>query len=656
MYLKRGRIRKACDFCHIRKKTCNRVQRQSQGHPQCSQCSIRQIDCKVDDSNDIRLERTSQVQISSESTDVNQGSTGDQPILQTNSASLQTHNLAAPLFAEDLNPHVSNDYLQLFDLSNEGISYLSQVFIGYDTSSDWITDSTPSLDVSEQSTSPMGMSSAFTSNSTASKGLLAASQIAISVPEINDEEDFLGLDLGEDHSNFMRGARAYFEYAATYLPVIFEDTFWEDYKNAQCGKPLVYAVACRGMPYTNIPDKWDVQQRFASKFREAFLMGRSQSSSLQDAVRLDDIEALTLMSDFHYREENNQGGSSQILSNLANLFLRHDSLVLMTLRAREQQKGDGLEDMTKFARSKDRQLLLFWHVYGLDAFGCLDRRAASYIPNQLIDPPKKTWQCRHKGYLDAILSLAIIARHSLEALCSVATKKNGAKLSDIRWLYKELEMWENEGCPRHVRKQTCRTADNKLDPFSSNEEGEHGSVSLQRSLRRTVLWLLEANCYLQIHSCVEEYGMQDAQSLQAEAVTLKIESETMRIFNDLVEICEAIRDHNTQQERKASPNAAQHSLSDLAPTLVRNICAGACYWACTRGINTSAISKSSLEALRHGPGGNEYDLNEPQASDRRENYRKAALILREVVASASSHEDTRQVLGRIDPVLEQLLE
>ncbi|KAK6540489.1 hypothetical protein TWF694_009279 [Orbilia ellipsospora] len=429
--------------------------------------------------------------------------------------------------------------------------------------------------------------------------------------EVNDNVDPLNLHLGEDHTKFTFGLKAFFEHASIATPVIFEDAFWQDYNTGRCSPALAYAVACRGTPYTDIHDKWIFQQNLASKFREVFLTAQSQ----EETLRLDDIEALALMIDFQYNTQDTVG---QIPPNLAGLFLKHDSLVLITLRAQRD-----MQDAVQLARSNDRRLLLFWHVYALDAFTCLDRRRMSYIPSQLTN--STVLQHAHKSYLDTILSLAIIARNCMEYLCSANTKTNGVRVSDIRLLYKQLKDWEREIPPSFSK---CRT-DDKLDPFKN--------ASVPNSLRRAVLWLLQINCYLQIHSCVEEYGLQDGTSLQGEAAALKVESKTVQVFNELVEICQSIK---SQRE--------PFSLADLAPTMARNICAGGCRWICARGVNPLSIVKPLRDDQNK-------EREEGITRVRREEYRVAALLLRDVVASALSHEDTHDLVGRLDEALNNLL-
>lgn len=57
MQLKRGTRRGSCEFCFRRKMKCDRAVRASQGHLSCSHCDIRQIQCYLDDSSDLRIQK-----------------------------------------------------------------------------------------------------------------------------------------------------------------------------------------------------------------------------------------------------------------------------------------------------------------------------------------------------------------------------------------------------------------------------------------------------------------------------------------------------------------------------------------------------------------------------------------------------------------------
>jgi hypothetical protein len=125
------------------------------------------------------------------------------------------------------------------------------------------------------------------------------------------------------------------------------------------------------MPFTEVPDKWNLQQRLAAAFRERHLSARSNTCD-NDTIRLDDLEALALMINFDYDDS----AGPPLLSNLGRLFLTH----------------------------------AYWHTYGLDAFHCLDKKQMSRIPNNDVGSSEKLSLHETKDYFNALLALAVIAR------------------------------------------------------------------------------------------------------------------------------------------------------------------------------------------------------------------------------------------------------
>lgn len=188
------------------------------------------------------------------------------------------------------------------------------------------------------------------------------------------------------------------------------------------------------MPFTAALNKWDLQQRLACKFREVYLNARTTASDNEE-IKLDDLEALALIINFEYDDAD----SPPLHLNLGRLFLKHESLVLMTCQYRISDRI--LTDPTPsamLARSSKRRVLLYWHVYGLDAFHCLDRKQASHILNNDASSSECLPQHEAKDYFDAILALAIIARKIVHTLCSTAAKRQGVEPNDVHILYEQL--------------------------------------------------------------------------------------------------------------------------------------------------------------------------------------------------------------------------
>lgn len=633
MPLKRGLERQSCDFCYRRKVKCDRSLRARLGLAACSQCAIREEQCRLDDTDDVRIRRRRLSPAHGAFTDTRESQTAlvntslgsrEKP---TSPFASETHfdsllpegdNMTLLQYPDDL---IANDS---FELSLDNILFLDQVFMGNGSPTEWNSR----LPITNQDY-PTSTTHDAQSSSQEQHG-----RIDTSHSEILDRYSWLG----DSASSIICTAAlySYFKFAAPCLPILLEDAFWQDYHAGRCSQTLVYAVACRGMPFTAASSKWDLQQRLACRFREAYLDARTTASD-DEEISLDDLEALALMINFEYDDSD----SPPLHSNLGRLFLRHESLVLMTCQYRisDRSSAESTPSAT-LARVAERRVLLYWHVYGLDAFHCLDRKQASHIPNNDAGISENIPQHEAKDYFDAILALAIIARKMGQTLCSTAAKRRGVEPNDVHILYEQLYHWKNTTCPRHLRRHkgsagSLATID--LEGFDDNAMKKH----LQ--LRRAALWALELNCLLQIECCVSDYGIQDSRSLEAEMTATRVEYESVRALNDMTDICRWMKQHQVRDQ-----DDKRHSLIDLAP-FVRNTCAGMCFWSCQRGIELCRRGTPNLLQFPNswGPTSTRGDgiNNKKRHID---SYVETTQLLRDAVATATSHKDTAQVLERLD--------
>ena len=494
-----------------------------------------------------------------------------------------------------------------FELSPDSILFLDEIFLGYHETS-LETGMFPSMGSTSTSTGDLAVNihqdeslRKETARSTLGQNLWS--------------------DCNLDFATFTAALHAYFDLAALHLPIIFKDAFWDDYNQGRCGPALVYAIACRGMPFMALKNKWDTQQLLARKFKKAILEAAHLASS-NASISLDDLEAQALMTDFQYDDEH----SLPLESNLQQLFLTHDSLVLMTLRSRH-----GEDSSPKLARANERRTLLFWHVYGLDAFNCLDRKGISRIQDGEVEQSKIIPNHDTGGYLDAILALAVIARKISQSLNTVAARRRKLQPDCIFSLYNQLNKWQRHDCPAHLQRQPDSKEPLRL---AHDRQSKH----LHIRLRRAVLWLLEANCYLQIERYVCDYGFQDSNIFSAEMVAMRVEYESLRAAADVVEISEWIRQPQTETQEMA-----KHSLVDLAPSILRNICAGICYWTCERG---QALAEYGLPSIFERNLGMKHDGHYLRRCVER--YVQTAEKMRNTVAGAASHHDTPPLLDKLD--------
>ncbi|RFU80137.1 fungal transcriptional regulatory [Trichoderma arundinaceum] len=649
MRLKRGVERASCDFCHSRKIKCDRASRETQGHASCSPCSLRQIQCSLDDSGDVRLRRRRRTNIHDEN-----GTEQDASQLVTRisaNVNIEDFNISGvnvdPIPQEVLERPMSiyfpsvidnsipssvdqtPDFTSVdtpFELSSESILFLDQIFMGgYEVPQDYVLPLTimdgnihTSLD-SEQAT-----------NNSQDEPALADSA---------PSQPWIACDI--DEATFNAALHAYFDFAAIYLPVIIEDAFWQDYRAGRCSLALVYAIACRGIPLTATQDSWDKQQRLAFKFREEFLEAQ-QVATGKSAMRLDNLEALAIMVNWTYDETQ----SSTLLSKLGSLFLTHESLVLTTLQSQMQDCSIARPGASGFlARSEERRTLLFWHVYGLDAFHSLDQKVISRIPdgenNDNNDTQRKLPQHDSGSYLDAVLNLGIIARVILQALVTTSAKRKGITLHAVTSIYERLNRWQKHDCPPHLRRR--RDGEGRLLSLAINESSK---ATFVQPLHCSILWLLEINCYMQVEDCVSQYGVQNVAPFEAEMTALRVDFEALRAVQDGLEIAQWMKQYSATTSRGAASQS--YSLFDLAPSIARDICAGLCFWICERGKNVLRHGSPSVTHVhpknRHREAKAGKDKTKQDACE----YMKAAKEFRSAVATATSHRDTKYVLERLD--------
>lgn len=427
----------------------------------------------------------------------------------------------------------------------------------------------------------------------------------------------------------------YFKFAAPWLPIVLEDAFWQDYRDGRCSHVLACAIACCGIPFTTITDKWSLQQRFANDFREAFL-GAQSTAHNDGTIRLDDLEALALMVNFEYEDTN----SPPLHANLGKLFLRHESLVMMTVQFRIQERvSTGPDSSVALARARERRVLLYWHVYGLDAFHCLDRKQISLIPDREASDADSFPQHEARDFLDALFELAVVARRILQRLCSNSAKRRGIESNDVHDAYAQVYQWRNHACPPHLRRYEqspgiVATRDNKVCR----------STELQKyiDLHRAVLWALEINCLMQVECYVSDFGIRETGDLRAEMVTARVEYESLRTVNDMMAICRWIDQHAISDE-----DGKQHSLIDLAPLALRNVCAGLCYWTCQCGMKSTQLPSTGVPLGKSShPGSRQMQPAHV--------YLESAQLLRDSAAKATSHRDTADVLERLDQQIAML--
>ncbi|KAL8829653.1 MAG: hypothetical protein Q9170_006071, partial [Blastenia crenularia] len=610
-------------------------------------CALRQTPCGLDDSRDIRIHKRRKGNVHGSNTDTPQvqqqlvtdrgrqndqlASTGAPTDINvsttsvsrlpnsfpphdntTSSAGLPTVQVPQPGYdtttsiSGNLDGFLSLD--PLFGLGADGIDFLDQVFMG---EHDWEV-----LGLSDQpkvSENHLEIPTTHHAGDQTQNGQ-PYNPVTRSTHDVKSSN--LCQDAGIDSDTLETALHAYFDKAALCLPILVEDAFWVDYGAGRCSLTLIYAVACRGMPFTAVEEKWQLQQHLGRNFRSTFLEAQ-QTTSRQRLLHLDELEALALMYNFEFED----GCSSALSPRLGSLFLTHDSLILMTLEIYDSTRGPQPQNSgSQLARAEERTTLLFWHVYGLDAFHCLDRKYVSRIQDDHAEFAEQRSR-KVKGYLDTILALAIIARQIVQRLYSTRAKRKGVSLHDIEYLYTELQHWHEKTGLGHLQSQGSECAQSvsvDIDVSSSSAPS-----SKRTRLQHAVLGFLELNCYMQIESNVTQNGVKH-DTLEGEILVLRVGYETLRAINRIAGTFQWEAVVQSQDQ-----GTGWHSLVDLAPQIIRNICAGVCIWMCHRG-----------QTVQHAQ-------NE-EGNAEMANYAKIANKMRDAVASATSHKDTEAFVARLD--------
>ena len=608
-------MRESCESCYRRKIKCDRSKRLGQGIDKCSSCESRKIACWLDTSKDDR--RYHERPISSETYTEASSYASEHVTSQSRARNCPS---SGP---ESIKPAATNgghipvlpidfSFDNTFSLSNYSQFYLNQVFEDMSSTANSYNDAYLELfnEVDSNIYTPNGSSISDTNNGPRS---------------MNNEEDVTWLNDITTPEVLGAAINAYFSLASAALPILLPDAFWSDYKAEKCSLALVQAIACRGMPFIKSDDKWKIQQRFAVAFRESFLMNRVEAiESIDEFIRLDELEALAIMIDFQYDDD-----GLRLQKSLQKLFLTHDSLVLLTLRYGKLDSQQLQTREPNLSRYQDRRSLLYWYVFGIDAFHCLDRKRISYIPEIEIAATRALPQNEVKDYLDAILGLAIVARKITYTLCNSVAKNDGISPMAVVHLYRELQIWVTIHSPKDLQQD-----------FHDQDEHAATRIPAKKSqwyhqLQSAVLYALEANCIMQIEACVVSCHLKSSRILDVNRTVLRMRSECIGAISLVLEGCVEC---NLLASISIDPGTISYSQMDLAPSIIRDICVGMCCWIYQQ-MNDSCMDLGLISGVcKYTNQGDE------QIAD----YVAIAKQLELAVATAVSHRDTIDMIKRLE--------
>ncbi|KAI1113681.1 hypothetical protein F5Y14DRAFT_202629 [Nemania sp. NC0429] len=661
MPLKRGLERGSCDFCFRRKIKCDRSSRVAAGRLACSQCDLRETPCTFE-SDDVRVQRRRK------NTDVSRRVSTSTPV-ETEARQQIGHSLVdGDEWAQTRDPAsgLSNDLLY-YPFADSTAGSDSSLDIGVATGSQCPTTTSslpiwPDIEFGLSPGSASFLDSIFLQSHDMTEpvpnlGDIMPTQL---LQPVNEEQDSVALTKNPYSSLDIQpetldvAIDAYFSFASLALPILSKDDFMADYKDHRGSPALVFAVACQGCPFIQAPERWSLQQRLASRFREAFLQARCTAP--ENVVRLDDLEALALMVDFEY--ENSGDLDSPLQSQLHNLLLTHDSLVAMMLQYRIETRPAAKAatgTATVLSGATQRQTHLFWYVYGCDAFFSLDRKVASRIQDEDVDLPRQSHEVGNHGYFEAILSLAVIARRMGRMLCGPVARRKGVKCQDVENVYKQLEEWRANTCPHALQiPNPSHVASSRRESVVAADTG----IDQLLPLHGVIVTLLELNCVMQLEDCVSRYGIEDRGSLTGQIADMRVKYETLRAAHKIVEVAKWIEELTAGRGTSAPASAITPFVADLAPGVIRNICAGASNWISLRAAEVFCPVHVREMSNPAAAGPVDHILGDGDiaglSKGRARGWVESLATLRDVAATATSHRDTGRLVSRLDRQLEHL--
>ncbi|KAJ6081449.1 hypothetical protein N7499_006323 [Penicillium canescens] len=639
--------RKSCNLCRRQKRKCDLQSRLENGVERCSRCAERDHECHFGSSDDTYANgRKSLQRCSSNSEPL------EEPGVVERCDSLPSLSpevtAATILFDESPSSQFSGSFLEP---CSEHSLFLQRVFGNHRPQNSHATPLAESSSDSSSSESQntekatTAVAHEFIRHDTRSGAFRSARSHFFQL--LLDEIAHPGatfpshlVDLCGDTSVYVESLHAYFDFPGLYRPFVPEHAFWLDFYADRCSPALLSAIACCGISYTKAADKWKKQQRLAITCMKHLM--KTEAVKTGSIVRLDDLEAIALLIDFKFDRAHKPP------TTIWKRFMSHDALVLMSLQSRNRAPRK-LDPSAALAHVDERFTLLYWDVFGRDAFRCLNQKSTSLILDHNPGSTEDFLRREAGSYLDAILSLSIVARQIAKKLCNTTVKATGIAYGDIRSLYELLRHWRKNILPPKLQQPIDR----------QSEVAEKARVAMtstpiaarEARLQRAVLWALEIKCYLQIEECVAWYGLREGVLVHTDAIALCTEHKSLKVALEAVDLARAIKEnHPCDADLDGKP------LVDLAPSILRDSCAEVCLWICSRGKRPSGLLEDQTRVNHSRPLG-EQCLQTPEqihTRGRRADYAKIAKSLRDAVAAALSHRDTEQMVIRLDDQIASL--
>ncbi|PWN47423.1 hypothetical protein IE53DRAFT_390449 [Violaceomyces palustris] len=431
---------------------------------------------------------------------------------------------------------------------------------------------------------------------------------------------------------------------------------------------LILAIACRGVTYTNVPDRFDLQQTMVQRFRS--MVGTDEDDGGGKRVLehgLDGLEALVIMSEVQVAPTYEQAWTLLSKDPLKLDILSHEATVKLILLSGisnrssvdDDDEGDSEDDgdegggarfdperSERSEREKLRRSLIFWNSYVKDCFryARINARGARTFHEDDVDVPELSEipaLSRLKGWIDAIGALGSIGRD----ICRLGTASRAQRVGicprKVIGIYKRLREWDQKFSPN-------------LEPavVGPREGGGGGGGGVGgrpnklpgEMIRKTFLKMLHLSLYMSVEFWVTSFGMEATPTTETQPRS----SWSPRASTDLVEASKMVRLNTTTAVqgisslvlRSLDPVSHQSSVEELAKPLLdhdlavlRNVPAGAAVWSINRLAREIKERRfASVERL----------------------HRQVRVLLKGI-STATSHPDTVAIVADLEAKLEAVL-
>jgi hypothetical protein len=204
-------------------------------------------------------------------------------------------------------------------------------------------------------------------------------------------------------------------------------------------------------------------------------------------------------------------------------------------------------------------------------------------------------------------------------------------------LYEELSEW------RRVLPYNLKTlAEEDHHPLAISGVR---NLSQAHVLQQTVLLFLEHNCYMQIEAWASDSGIATPSSLDAVMLHHLIEYKTLKSAKSTAEVAPLL--HSEKICRNAPTGVTAYPLVDVAPSILRDICAGTSYWLSNRAkklLDQEMWGGSSARSETQDFS----DYARKSGAQRVKGFTAGAAALKDAVAAATSHRETSPLVEELN--------